>query len=273
MPMAIKDELALIARAAPTGLVTAQIAAAEWDRPRREASRRLAALSRAGWLRRVRQGVYRIVALDTASLTVSSYDDPWTLASTLFAPCYLGGWSAAEHWGLTEQLFRDTFVVTAAPVRSKRSEAAGLTFRLARVPRSRAIGDYSVWRGAARVSCSSRELTLVDGATAPAWVGGVRHLAEMVRRYAEGTEQDLPRLARCLDQVGSGAGAKRLGFIAATLLEGRHNENAVGILEFIRQLGRQLRTSGVVKLDPAVSRRGRMNTGWGLWVNVRLTDQ
>ena len=35
----------------------------------------------------------------------------WPLV--VFEPCYIGGWSACEHWGLTQQLFRDVLVVTA----------------------------------------------------------------------------------------------------------------------------------------------------------------
>ena len=33
--------------------------------------------------------------------------DPWILVPALFAPAYIGGRTAAEHWDLTEQIFRD----------------------------------------------------------------------------------------------------------------------------------------------------------------------
>ena len=39
-------------------------------------------------------------------------DESWVLARAVFEPCYIGGWSAAEHWGFTEQIFNSTMVFT-----------------------------------------------------------------------------------------------------------------------------------------------------------------
>src|SRR5207253_10871002 len=127
------------------------------------------------------------------------------LAMAAFVPCYIGGWSAAEHWGLTEQLFRETFVVTGAHVRAIRKSIGGVTFRLARVAAKRAVGDATVWRGTARASCSTPELTLVDGAARPSWLGGVRHLTETLARYAESPSPNLTNLSAHLKRLGRGA--------------------------------------------------------------------
>src|SRR3989304_634367 len=83
-------------------------------------------------------------------------EDPWVLAREAFSPCYIGGWSAAEHWGLTEQLFRSTLVVTAAHIRERSTKLLGHAFRLFRVPRSRIAGVALVWRGNERVPVSDR---------------------------------------------------------------------------------------------------------------------
>ena len=32
------------------------------------------------------------------------------------------------------------------------------------------------------------------------------------------------------------------------------------------------KTTGVVKLDPAVAARGKMSTRWGLWINTRVRE-
>ena len=266
-----KDEIAELAKGSPTGIVTADVAATAWNRDGHTASKRLAALARGGWLRRVRRGTYQIAPLEASSGSTAPYEDPWTLASAVFAPCYIGGWSAAEHWGLTEQLFRDTFVVTAASVRSTRRTVGGLDFRLARVSASRAVGDAVVWRRTSRVACSSPERTLVDGANSPAWIGGVRHFAECIGRYVERPAHDLNALVESLTQHGRGAGAKRLGFIAERLMGGEpDNDRAHETLLFIRDAARKHLTSGVVKLDPAVRSRGHMNTAWGLWINAEV---
>jgi predicted transcriptional regulator of viral defense system len=270
MSSRLKAELADLARMSPSGLVTARDAASAWQKDSRTASKRLAAMARHGWLRRVRQGTYQIAPIEASATSTASYDDPWILATILFAPCYIGGWSAAEHWGLTEQLFRDTFVVTAASVRSTHATFGGLSFRLARVMPDRAVGDATVWRRTSQVACASPERLLVDGANTPLWVGGVRHLADILARYAERPSPDLDRLAECLEQYGRGAGAKRLGYLAERLTEGEHDERVTAVLVSIRAAALSHRTAGVVKLDPSARSRGRMNKAWALWVNTEI---
>ncbi len=270
MARSAKDELAELARGSASGIVTADVAALAWRKDSRTASRRLAALARSGWLRRVRRGTYQIAALEASSSATAPFEDPWMLAAAVFAPCYIGGWSAAEHWGLTEQLFRETFVATAASVRSTHATVGGLAFRLARVSPSRAVGDAAVWRRTGQVACSSPERTLVDGANSPAWIGGVRHLAEVVARYAERPTRDLESLAQSLNNHGRGAGAKRLGFLAEQLINGEDDEQARETLLFIRDIALEHRTTGIVKLDPGVRSRGHMNTAWGLWINAEV---
>jgi predicted transcriptional regulator of viral defense system len=267
--MNVKDELAALSRISSTSLVTASDAAIAWQIAPRAATRRLAVLANGGWVRRLRRGTYEIVPLDAASSVESSYDDPWVLASHVFRPCYIGGWSAAEHWGLTEQLFRETFVVTAASVRAKRVSFAGLAFRVARVSSDRAIGDANVWRQRAKVTCSSRERTLVDGANNPLWVGGVRHLSEMLQRHVDDPSRNGHRLAEIMQAFARGSGAKRLGYIAESLA-GHETGDRRARLRDISELAFQFSKSGVVRLDPSLRRRGRMSTRWGLWVNTAI---
>ncbi|MEP6622157.1 MAG: type IV toxin-antitoxin system AbiEi family antitoxin [bacterium] len=269
----MKDEIAKLARAEATGIITADVAARAWATDRNAASRRLAALARGGWLRRLQRGTYEVAALESSSDVPASYEDPWALAGVLFAPCYIGGWSAAEHWGLTEQLFRETFVITAAHVRTTRTVVGGAAFRLARVTPEKARGDSSVWRRTTRVACSSPERTLVDGANIPSWVGGVRHLTDILARYVELPSRNLEALGTALKEVGRGAAAKRLGFIAEELAVGERDAEAHAALLAVRDMALSFRTSGVVRLDPAVSRHGPMNTHWGLWVNVRVARE
>lgn len=58
--------------------------------------------------------------------------DSWILIARAFAPCYIGGWSACEHWELTEQIFREVVVITSKPVRPRRGEIGNVRY-LARV--------------------------------------------------------------------------------------------------------------------------------------------
>ncbi|HEY4110071.1 type IV toxin-antitoxin system AbiEi family antitoxin domain-containing protein, partial [Puia sp.] len=72
----------------------------------------LSRLTKKGWLQRLRAGVYRILPLGSESVNMIA-EDAWLIAVEIFAPCYIGGWSAAEHWDLTEQIFNKTLVITA----------------------------------------------------------------------------------------------------------------------------------------------------------------
>ena len=105
---ASRRELSRLLRDNPP-LVTTSLAASTLGLTPAAASRRLAAWSRSGWLARVRRGAYVPVPIESPSADVA-LEDPWSVAMTTFAPCYMGGRSAAEHWGLTEQIFRSVCV-------------------------------------------------------------------------------------------------------------------------------------------------------------------
>jgi predicted transcriptional regulator of viral defense system len=188
-------------------------------------------------------------------------EDPWVLARELYAPCYVGGWTAAEHWGLTEQLFRSTFVVTAAAIRHSTETFLGSEFHLVRVKRERVAQVASIWRGRERIAVSDQEHTIGDALATPHWLGGVRHLVDILRNYRESKDWNPRRLVEQLERIRSGAAFKRLGYIADTVLDGDPELVNAALAH---------RTSGLVKLDPNVAERGRISTRWRLWVNVPL---
>jgi predicted transcriptional regulator of viral defense system len=257
--MASKADLAALIRSNPTGLITVPAAKAALDLPSEAAaSRRLAALTRLGWLTRARRGLYAIVPLSASPESATS-EDSWILATRCFAPCYIGGWSAAEHWELTEQLFRSTFVATAATIRRSRDTVLGADFQLARISRDRVHGLTHVWRGTERVPVSGPERTIVDAARDPAWVGGTRHLGGIIETYCRRKGANFDLLAKTLREFGNGAAAKRLGFLVES-----HWPSAVEVID----AAAEMKTAGAIKLDPAVRARGKLLKRWGLLVNI-----
>ena len=212
----------------------------------------------------MRRGTYLILPLEAEPGEKATSEDPWVLARELFSPCYIGGWSAAEHWGLTEQLFRSTLVVTAAPVRRARASFLGHEFRLFVVrPERLKVGLVHVWRGSDRVAVSSAERTLVDCLVAPELCGGTRHLAQLLREYGEGQSKDVARLVTVARDVASGAAWKRLGYLAEVLWP---RETAVVAA------AASCLSAGYSRLDPAVRERGRLLKRWRLWVNSNLKE-
>jgi predicted transcriptional regulator of viral defense system len=213
-------------------------------------------------MRHARRGLYFVLPLESEPGRPATPDDPWVVAREAFSPCYIGGWSAAEHWGLTEQIFRSTLVLTSAHVRGQTTQLLGYEFRLFRVPRSRIEGATIVWRGSEQVPVSDRERTIVDGLRHPALCGGIRHLADIMREYGGSTEHDFNKLLDVARKAANGAAWKRLGYIAELLWPEEKN--------LIEEAWKNA-TTGTVKLDPTVSRRGSLNRRWNLWINVTLT--
>ncbi len=217
---------------------------------------------RAGWLATVRRGFFYVLPLEAGALT--TVEDPWVLASQAFTPCYMGGWTAAEHWGLTEQIFRSTFVITAGAARTTSMTLIGSEFRIVRASKERVQSVQPSWRGTVRLRVSDRERTLADGLANPEWVGGVRHLVEMLSTYKRSEHWNPTRLLSALAAYPKGAAYKRLGYLTETALGG----DATVIEEALAR-----KSSGVIRLDPQVKATGKILSRWGLRLNVALPSR
>ncbi len=221
---------------------------------RQSAAKVLSRWQEQGWLKRVRRGLYAPIPLDAAS-TEQVLKDPWVLVPALFAPGYIGGWTAAEHWDLTEQLFRSIFVFTARPFRTKEYTAQGVTFTLKRVGEDALFGLKMIWRGQARMFISDKHRTVVDLLADPATGGGIRHVARCVQNYLRASDADTGTLIRYAETLGNGAVFKRLGFLASQT-PGH---------EVLAEACRARLTMGNAKLDPSIPCR-RLVKAWRLWI-------
>src|SRR6185437_7027084 len=94
-----------------------------------EAAKRLARWREQGWVSRVGAGAYVPASIDTLG-SERVLDDAWVLVPALFAPAYVAGRTAAEHWDLTEQIFKDIVVVTGQAVRQRHQTRQGFEFTL-----------------------------------------------------------------------------------------------------------------------------------------------
>lgn len=256
-----KSLISVIARASSGGFVSVEEAANALAVPTRMASIQLSRLAARGWLRRVKRGLYFVLPLEATRTEGGLAPDPWILATSLFSPCYIGGWSAAEHWELTEQLFQTTFVVTASNERSSQQAILGARFRVVRVDKKRIENSVPVWHGNQRIKVSSPEQTIVDGCNDPSWVGGFRHLSDMTVTYLESESGDIEMIVEEAIARRKGAIAKRLGY----LLERYAPEKK----DIVQKLKGRI-SSGLIKLDPEIKSSGKANNDWGVWVNVSM---
>jgi predicted transcriptional regulator of viral defense system len=221
---------------------------------RSDAAKLLARWHEQGWMRRLRRGVYAPVPLSALG-QAQVLEDPWVVVPELFGPAYIGGWSAAEHWGLTEQLFRSVCVITSRPIRSKEQTIQGIPFVVKHARRAAMFATRPVWRGSTRIDVSTPGKTVVDMLDDPVLGGGIRHVAECLDELLKKEMAPSKELIGLADRLGNGAVFKRMGF----LLERRG-----GASELVEACHARL-TTGNAKLDPALS-CPRLVSRWRLWV-------
>jgi predicted transcriptional regulator of viral defense system len=246
--------LAELTRAAQ-GPIDVDLATKVWKLTRSEAAQALARLAASGWLSRVRRGIYLPLPIDAAS-TASVVEDAWVMASKLFKPCYIGGWSAAEHWELTEQMFSTVIVMSTRRPRTRTVQAGGVEFKIKSIRPKSMFGTREVWRSNIKVAASSPAKTIVDMLDDPDLGGGIRPVADMLADYRASKHFSKDDLAATCRQFESGAVFKRLGFLLERSF--REEKELIGLCA-------QNLSKGTAKLDPRLT-CPRIVTRWRLKV-------
>jgi len=93
------------------------------------AAKMLSLWAKKGWVTRIKRGFYIPVPIESRTADIP-LEDAWPIAERLFAPCYIGGWSAAEYWDLTEQIFKTVLVLTTQKPRDRKPVIKGTSFLL-----------------------------------------------------------------------------------------------------------------------------------------------
>ncbi|MFH1076985.1 MAG: type IV toxin-antitoxin system AbiEi family antitoxin domain-containing protein [Pseudomonadota bacterium] len=220
-----------------------------------DAAKMLSRWAKKGWLSRVRRGLYIRVALESSTADIP-LEDPWIIAERLFSPCYIGAWSAAEYWGLTEQIFRTVVVMTNQKPRDRSPVIRGTSFMLRTISEKSLFGTKTVWRGQVKVSISDPSRTILDMLTDPKLGGGIRPTVGMFLSYLKSENKNIQLLIDYAKRLGNGAVFKRLGF----LLERYAADQEAAKNECKAQL-----TKGNTKLDPTL-KADRLITRWRLWI-------
>ena len=220
--------------------------------------RLLAALAASEWLARVRQGWYICVPLE-ASEPKEWREDPWLVAAALFSPGYIGGWSAVEHWGLTDQIFNVIYVIAGRKVKPARQTIQGTHFLIRTVPERTLFGTRRVWRQRVPVNVSDPHRTIIDILDVPAAAGGALHASEVLQTYFESEHADQETLLQYGDRLGRGTVFKRLGYLA--------ERAKLANVDFVEACHSRI-TKGLSQLDPSGPPNGRIIARWNLRVNT-----
>ena len=223
----------------------------------------LSRLARKGWLRRVRLGAYGVVPLGSDSPEPPP-EDPFEVAMQLFAPCYVSGWSAAEHWGLTEHHCPAVTVFSAKPQRRGMLEIAGVKYRVRRVHPDTIFGTTRVRAAPVGIEMADIHRTVIDCLDAPEMGGGGPHVIDIVEAYLERGEADPQVLLQYASRLGRGTVFKRLGIAAE--MAGREEEGWL-------LLCRDLLSAGVSLFDPAGEVSGPIVSRWRIRLNIPLEPE
>jgi len=234
----------------------------EYGYSRKIANLMLSRLCKKGWIQRLKSGIYRIVPLGSES-TNPVPEDAWAIAVALFAPCYISGWTAAEHWELTEQIFNSTIVFTTQKQRKKELTISGLKYRVRLVHQNDMFGLKKIWSSNTQILIADIHRTIIDILDDPEVGGGGRQAIDIVKEYLQHKDAAPDTLYQYADKLGHSAVFKRLGFIAERLAN------------FPESLTEKIHSNikkGIIRLDPHGPDAGPIITKWGIRVNIPLGD-
>ena len=223
---------------------------------RQHASRLLAGWHKQGVIRRVAHGLY--VPVQPSALGQKQVlEDPWVLVPELYTPGYIGGWSALEHWELTEQLFRTVCVLTHKRVSHGVTTHQGVNFFIKYVAERHLFGTKTIWLENSKIQISDPYKTLLDCIDDLDLGAGLQHVTDCLVEFTRVFNKpgDLDALLNYAIQFKNGALFKKLGYLAETLEFKPTFINAC----------RERITSGYTTLDKKAE-KNRLVTRWNLWV-------
>ena len=182
-------------------------------------------LAKAGWIVRLKKGLYAISSSTPGVLPVHEFE----VAMALVQPAAISHWSAMLHHGLTEQVpMVVTVLTTARSVPAKRRARAqsdgavtdaahdgtfpvdDFRYRFVRKKPERFFGTEQVWVRESRVTITDPERTLLDGLMAPEHCG---NFAEVLHAFElRGAAINLDRIIDYALRL-DGATSRRLGWV------------------------------------------------------------
>jgi predicted transcriptional regulator of viral defense system len=225
--------------------------------PRNKTSMILARYEKQGHLKRVKRGLYMPIS-ERFLTPEQSLSDPWKVMPSLFPNGYIGGWSAANFWQLTEQIFENTAVLTTDPVKHGNCKKLGFNYRV--FSTHGVFGKDTVWRDTVSVPISDPHRTLLDMINNPLCGGGIQHTLDCVRVYID-EQMDETLLMEYAQKYTKGSFYKRLGFIVEKMLGESHP---------LCLLAKEKLTTGYTKIDSTLS-CPTLITRWNLFINDGLT--
>lgn len=221
-------------------------------------ARRLNDLVAKGWLISLGRGAYMVAPLeagpDSSSYAVDRYLAAATIASD--RDYYLSHRTAMELHGMTLHPWRTVYLTTSSRLRAR--EIQRFVVRPVTAPAVRLWGTTKIEvLPDHRVTVSTQARTIIDCLDRPEYAGGIQDVALGISML--GAELDVPAAVEAALRFGRVSVIKRLGVLVDLLAPERVGE-AGPLLQHVSD------TPHV--MDPRLPRSGRLNSRWGIWMNV-----
>lgn len=202
-----------------------------------------------GWITRIKKGLYMTVPLGTVK-PKERKEDSWIVAAKVFEPCYIGGWSACEHWGLTDQIFNSIIVFSSKRLKKQKVIIQKTTYVVKLTKKNLFFGLKPEWRESVKILVSDPPRTIVDILNEPFSGGGIRNVVEILKEYFSDAKREDDKLMKYIARFGNKTIYKRLGYILETL-KIENSNNLIGTCH-------KKISSGLSKLDPQIPGQGRI---------------
>ncbi|SRR5579885_2547868 len=171
------------------------------------ARKMISELVRTGWLIRIAKGQYQLLSAKTG-LDPFPMGDKFVLACQAFPDGFIAYGSAAEHHGLSLQVFNS--VIIANTERSGMRDIGRLSVHLVKVAPTNYLGFQSLNRGPS-VKVATLERTLIDCIDRPDLAGGISDLVELLERGKK--RADIEKVIDLLGSYSSKSLIKKVGFL------------------------------------------------------------
>lgn len=185
-----------------------------------EASKVLYSLKKQGHVLYLKKGIY-LPAFHKGLSPEESFGDPWIIVPILFPEAYVGGWSAANYWGLTEQLFRTTSLMTRRKISHTALKVSRFEYSLFKTKNKDELGEEKIWREQVQVPVSDIHKTMVDMLENPRCGAGIQHTIDCFKVYMEEYYEEKTFVAYART-IKNGTFFKRLGYITEVLFGPNH---------------------------------------------------
>jgi len=168
-------------------------------------------LAKRGWLKKLQLGLYRVVPLESSDPSLTD-ENPWIIANELYSPGYVGGWTAANYWGLTDQLFLKTWIMTTQTVHNKARQVSQHEFILKQIQESALFGLKVEWIENNKIWISDPHKTLLDFLDFPEEYSAAS-MVDILRAYLLSKHRNIELLKEYAEKVNHRSVLKRLGFL------------------------------------------------------------